>query len=100
MLSLLSIRGYHGKFLKGFVSFSSSLTLPGLVFEACHHLDKLLELDLSVAVLVNLFDDCVDGLSRERVGASEAEHFSNLIGGDDTGAVLVEHAEGGMQLLS
>ena len=70
-----------------------------LLFETGHHGDELLKLDLAIAILVNLLDNCVDGFSAERVRATEAENLADLVGGDDARAVLVEHAEGGMQLL-
>ena len=70
-----------------------------LVLKTSHHGDELLELDLSVAVLVDLLDNCVHGLSRERVGATEAEHLPDLVRRDDSRAILVEHAESGVQLL-
>ena len=69
------------------------------VLKTSHHDDELLELDLSVAVLVDLLDNCVHGLSRERVGAAEAEHVPDLVSRDDSRAILVEHAESGVQLL-
>ena len=69
------------------------------LLEASHHHDELLELDLSVTVLINLLDDGVDGLQAERVGSTEVQDVSDLISGDDAGAVLVEHAEGSVELL-
>jgi len=65
----------------------------------CHHSHELLKLDLSVAILIYLLNDSVYGLSGEGVGAAEAEHLSDFVGRDDSRAVLIEHAESGVQLL-
>jgi len=70
------------------------------LFEAGHHSDELLELDLTVTVLVDLLDNGVDGLNAEGVSATEAENLTDLISGDDARTVLVKHAEGGVELLS
>ena len=67
--------------------------------KAGHHGDEFLELDLSVPIFVDLLDNCVDLLLAEGVGAAEAEHLTDLVGRDDARTVLVEHLEGGAQLL-
>ena len=76
-------------------------SLLGLLcfFNSSHHHDKLLKLDLTVAVLINLPDDGVDSFGREGICSTEAQDFSNLLSRDDTRAVLVEHAEGSVELL-
>ncbi len=67
--------------------------------QARHHGDELAELDVSVAILVNLLDDGIDGLDTKSVLASEAENLTNLISRDHARVVLVEHLEGGVELL-
>ena len=82
------------------LSWVSSYSLTRhLLLETSHHLDELLELDLTVTILVDLFDNGINGLNTERVGASEAENLADLVSGNDTRAVLIEHAEGGMEFL-
>lgn len=82
------------------VGFSlCSLVSCHLLLEASHHGDELLELNFTVTVLVDLFDNAVDGLDAERISATEAENLADLVSGDDTRAVLVEHAESGVELL-
>jgi len=80
-----------------FFFFECSLVLSSV--EASHHGDELLELNLTVSVFVNLFDDGVNGLDAQGVGAAETEDFTDLFCRDDAGVVLVEHFEGGVQLL-
>ena len=75
--------------------FSYSLTRH-LLLETSHHLDELLELDLTVTILIDLFDNGVDSLNTKSVCATEAENLADLVSGDDTRAILVEHAEGGV----
>ena len=58
--------------------------VTGHIIDACHHGDELLELNLTVAVLVNLLDDLVDGLGAQRVGATEAENLSDFVGGNNS----------------
>lgn len=76
-----------------------SLASVGGIFETRHHLDELFELDLTIAVLVHLLDDCVHSLLTKRVGTTKAEDFSDLVRGDDTRSILVKHAESSMKLL-
>lgn len=58
-----------------------------------HHRDKLFERDLSVSILVDLFDDCINGGGIELVGATELQDFLDLVSSDDARAVFVEHLE-------
>ena len=82
------------------LSWVSSYSLTRhLLLETSHHLDELLELDLTVTILVDLFDNGVDSLNAKSIRATEAENLADLISGDNTRAILVEHAEGGVQLL-
>ena len=68
-------------------------------FDARHHGDELLELNLAVAVLIHLLYNLVDCLDAQRVGAAEAENLSDFVGRNNSRAVLIEHAESGVELL-
>ena len=82
------------------VAFSLySLVCCHLLLKASHHRDELLELDFTVTVLVNLFDNAVDSLDAKRISAAEAENLADLIGSNNARAVLIEHAESGVELL-
>ena len=62
-----------------------------------HHLSELVVRDLAIAVLVDLLDDRVDdGLVQS---LSEGKDLLDLVSRDGTTAVLVEHLEGGLQLV-
>ena len=102
MLSLLfHARGFWIGQASELVSLVISLvcSVTNVLVQLGHHLDELVELDLAVAIFIDLLDDGVDSLGREGVGATEAEDLTDFISGDDTRAVLVEHAEGCVQFL-
>lgn len=61
-----------------------------------HHIFKFLIGDFSVSVLVNLFNDLIKYTRLEGVVA-KAEDSLNLVSGDDSGSILVEHLEGGLE---
>ena len=63
-----------------------------------HHLDELLVVDLAIAVDVSLADHLVDLLVGELL-AEVGHDVTELGGGDEAIAVLVEHLEGLLDLL-
>jgi len=69
------------------------------VSDAFHHCDELLEGDLSVSILVDLFNDSVDGSCAQGVRTSELQNFFNLFSRNNARAVLVEHLEGSLELV-
>lgn len=62
-----------------------------------HHLGELVVGDLSVTVLIDLLDDGVD--DRFVQGLPEGKDLLDLVGGNGTATVLVEHLEGSLQLV-
>jgi len=64
--------------------FSASFSLS--IAEFLHHLSKLFEGYLAVAICIDLFHDFVDGLLAELL--AEAQDFLNLWGGDVARAIL------------
>ena len=82
-----------------FVDLFSFSVLLLHFFDARHHGDELLELNLAVAVLIHLLYNLVDCLDAQLVGAAEAENLSDFVGRNNSRAVLIEHAESGVELL-
>ena len=64
-----------------------------------HHLFEFFKGDFSISVLVNLFNNLVKHAGGNGV-VSEAEDGLDLVSGDDTGSILVEHLEGGSEELN
>jgi len=64
-----------------------------------HHLDEFLEGNVTIVVLIDLSDNGVNSCAGELVVSTETENFLNLILGDGTGAVLIEHLEGSLELV-
>ena len=74
-------------------------SLGGGTIELLHHVDELLEVNLAVAIFVNLTNDLVDGFLAEAVVTAKFENLADLVLGDAAGVVLVEHSEGSLQFL-
>jgi hypothetical protein len=73
--------------------FVSSFSLT----DSLHHVHELLETDLAVAIFVNLLHNLVDS-SLVKV-AAETKDFLDLVGGNNSRAVLVKHLESSLQFV-
>ena len=76
--------------------FHYSFRIAHLIVKTCHHSDELFELNLTVAILVNLFDNSINCLSTEWISAAEAEDISDFFCWNYTRTIFVKHAEGSM----
>jgi len=62
-----------------------------------HHGGKLVIRNFSVSVLINLFNDHLNDIFVEVL--SERQDLLNLVSGDRTSAILVEHLKGSLKLV-